>query len=198
MELGCDPKGYSRAGNDTTVWYCAVVVGRLSAELHKMRETMRSIQEILSNGGDVDQLDNEMATSASVALKEKRLTFAWVDGEVQKRFCMFYVNVEDSHDTCGPRRDITDVPRLFLVRYKRNDTEVNRKNEENSMNMFASMASRDVDPTSQLVALYKGLNEIPQIIQWISDTVRDGDSRDLPFHVSFYFLQTKACTLFVN
>ncbi|KAJ0790009.1 putative protein-disulfide reductase [Helianthus annuus] len=182
MELGCDPKGYSRAGNDTTVWYCAVVVGRLSAELHKMRETMRSIQEILSNGGDVDQLDNETATSASVALKEKRLTFAWVDGEVQKRFCMFYVNVEDSHDTCGPRRDITDVPRLFLVRYKRNDTEVNRKNEENSMNMFASMASRDVDPTSQLVALYKGLNEIPQIIQWISDTVRDGDSRDLPFH----------------
>lgn len=38
MELGCDPKGYSRAGNDTTVWYCAVVVGRQSAELHKMRE----------------------------------------------------------------------------------------------------------------------------------------------------------------
>ncbi|KAI7724950.1 hypothetical protein M8C21_026416 [Ambrosia artemisiifolia] len=182
MELGCDPKGYSRAGNDTTVWYCAVVVGRQSAELHKMRETMRSIQEILSNEGDVDQLDNQTATSAAVALKEKRLTFAWVDGEVQKRFCMFYVNVEDSHDTCGPRRDITDVPRLFLVRYKRNDTEVNRKNEETSMNMFASMASRDVDPTSQLVALYKGSNEIPQIIQWISDTVRDGDSRDLPFH----------------
>ena len=38
MELGCDPKGYSRAGNDTTVWYCAVVIGRQSAELHKMRE----------------------------------------------------------------------------------------------------------------------------------------------------------------
>ncbi|KAK9080429.1 hypothetical protein SSX86_000187 [Deinandra increscens subsp. villosa] len=182
MELGCDPKGYSRAGNDTTVWYCAVIVGRQSAELHKMRETMRSVQEMLSNDGDVDQSDNQKATSAAVALKERRLTFAWVDGEVQKRFCMFYVNVEDSHDTCGPRRDITDVPRLFLVRYKRNDTEVNKKVEENPMNMFASMASRDVDPTSQLVALYKGLNERPQIIQWISETIRDGDSRDLPFH----------------
>ncbi|KAI3820850.1 hypothetical protein L1987_08400 [Smallanthus sonchifolius] len=182
MELGCDPKGYSRAGNDTMVWYCAAVVGRQSAELHKMREAMRRVQEILSNDVDVDQLDDQTAPSAAVALKEKRLTFAWVDGEVQKRFCMFYVNVEDSYDTCGPRRDITDVPRLFLVRYKRNDTEVNKKIEENSMNMFASMASRDVDPTSQLVALYKGLNEIPQIIQWISETVRDGDSRDLPFH----------------
>ncbi|XP_076918424.1 uncharacterized protein LOC143578843 isoform X1 [Bidens hawaiensis] len=181
MELGCDPKGYSRAGNDTTVWYCAVVIGRQSAELHKMRETMRSVQERLSND-DIDQLDDQTATSAAVAFKEKRLTFAWVDGEVQKRFCMFYVNMEDSHDTCGPRRDITDVARLFLVRYKRNDTEVNKKIQETPTNMFALMASRDADPTSQLVAVYKGLNEIPQIIQWISDTVRDGDSRDLPFH----------------
>nr|XP_043607357.1 uncharacterized protein LOC122579285 isoform X2 [Erigeron canadensis] len=185
MELGCDPKGYSRAGNNTTIWYCAIIVGRQSSELHKMRETMRRVQDILSNTGvgDEDQLDHQAATSAAVALKEKRLTFAWVDGEAQKRFCSFYVNVENSHDTCGPRRDITDVPRLFLVRYKRNDTEVNKKTDENPMNnMFATIASRDVDPTSQLVALYKGLDETPQIIQWISETVRDGDSRDLPFH----------------
>lgn len=44
---------------------------------------MRRVQEKLSNG-DVDQLDDQAATSAAVALKEKRLTFAWVDGEVQK------------------------------------------------------------------------------------------------------------------
>ncbi|KAJ9568296.1 hypothetical protein OSB04_004262 [Centaurea solstitialis] len=183
MELGCDPKGYSRAGNNTVVWYCAVLLGRQSAELHKMRETMRRVQDILSNAGEVDQLDqHQTATSAAVALKEKRLTFTWVDGEAQKRFCLFYVNVEDSYDTCGPRRDIADVPRLVLVRYKRNDTEVNKKVEDNSMNMFASIASRDVDPTSQLVALYKGLDETPQIIQWISETVGDGDIRDLPFY----------------
>ncbi|XP_071702015.1 uncharacterized protein [Rutidosis leptorrhynchoides] len=186
MELGCDPKGHSRAGNDTTVWYCAVLVGRQSAELHKMRETMRRVQDILSDtedgDGDADQLDRETATSAAVAWKENRLTFVWVDGEAQKRFCLFYVNGADSHDTCGPRQDITDVPRLFLIRYKRNDTEVNKKVEENPMNMFATIASREVDPTSQLVALYKGLEETPQIIKWISETVRDGDSRDLPFH----------------
>lgn len=38
MELGCDARGYSRAGNDTMVWYCVVLAGRLSPELEKMRE----------------------------------------------------------------------------------------------------------------------------------------------------------------
>lgn len=38
MELGCDARGYSRAGFDTSTWYCAIIVGRLSAELNKMRE----------------------------------------------------------------------------------------------------------------------------------------------------------------
>ncbi|KAI3691129.1 hypothetical protein L2E82_49347 [Cichorium intybus] len=132
MELGCNPKGYSHAGNDTMVWYCAVLIGRQSTELYK------------------------------IALKEKRLTFAWVDGEAQKRFCLFYVNGEDSHDTWGPRRDITDIPRLFLVHYKRNDTEANKNIDKNSMNMFATIASRDVDPTSHLVSLYKGLDETSQ------------------------------------
>jgi len=38
MELGCDPHGYSRAGYDTMIWYCAIVVGRPSLELNRMRE----------------------------------------------------------------------------------------------------------------------------------------------------------------
>lgn len=38
MDLGCDPRGYSRAGSDTMVWYCVILAGRLSAELNKMRE----------------------------------------------------------------------------------------------------------------------------------------------------------------
>lgn len=42
---------------------------------------MRRVQEILSDGEDVA---HETDTSAAVALKEKRLTFAWVDGEEQK------------------------------------------------------------------------------------------------------------------
>lgn len=38
MELGCDPRGYSRAGNDMMVWYCVVLAGRQSLELNKMRQ----------------------------------------------------------------------------------------------------------------------------------------------------------------
>ncbi|CAK8570972.1 unnamed protein product [Lathyrus sativus] len=38
MELGCDPHGYSRAGYDTTIWYCAIALGRPSMELNRLRE----------------------------------------------------------------------------------------------------------------------------------------------------------------
>lgn len=38
MELGCDARGYSRAGYDTMTWYCVILAGRLSLELNKMRE----------------------------------------------------------------------------------------------------------------------------------------------------------------
>lgn len=38
MELGCDARGYSRAGYDTTTWYCAILAGRHGPELSKMRE----------------------------------------------------------------------------------------------------------------------------------------------------------------
>lgn len=37
MQLGCDARGYSRAGYDTVTWYCAVVAGRHSPELSNMR-----------------------------------------------------------------------------------------------------------------------------------------------------------------
>lgn len=38
VELGCSSRGYSRAGSDTKIWYCAIVAGRQSQELNKMRE----------------------------------------------------------------------------------------------------------------------------------------------------------------
>lgn len=37
MALGCDPRGYSRAGHHTVTWYCAVIAGRHSPELSTMR-----------------------------------------------------------------------------------------------------------------------------------------------------------------
>ncbi|XAR50030.1 hypothetical protein NMG60_11004242 [Bertholletia excelsa] len=42
--------------------------------------------------------------------------------------------------------------------------------------------SEEVDPASQLVARYNGSSEIPEIIKWISQIIKDGDSVDLPFY----------------
>lgn len=48
MELGCDARGYSRAGYDTLTWYCAILVGRQGLELNKMREVGISVQDYFS------------------------------------------------------------------------------------------------------------------------------------------------------
>ncbi|KAJ4841047.1 hypothetical protein Tsubulata_009388 [Turnera subulata] len=206
MELGCDPRGYSRAGNDTTSWYCVILAGRLGPELNNMRQTMRRIQVALhddeTNAADVDQ--SLLATT----LKKNRLTFAWLDGEAQEnfvassvqftdlsstlgmdysklscmqKFCSFYLHSETVFDTCGQRRDMHDVPRLFIVRYKRNATEDNIEVEKKPKNLFSVLEDQDLDQASQLVARYNGSDEIPQIIRWISETIRDGDTRNLPY-----------------
>ncbi|XP_028121430.1 uncharacterized protein LOC114318696 isoform X6 [Camellia sinensis] len=79
MELGCDARGYSRAGNETAIWYCVILAGRSSPELNKMHATLRRIQEALST---VDK--DQPSSLAAVALKEKRLIFTWLDGEAQQ------------------------------------------------------------------------------------------------------------------
>lgn len=182
MELGCDARGYSRAGNDTMTWYCVILAGRLSPELNKMRETMRRVQEMLLNDDEVDAAaKDEWFAPSAIVLKEKRLTFTWLEGEAQKKLCFFYLHSESSYETCGPRRDVTDVPQLLIVRYKRNATEESSKVKKKANNIWDAFQDDEVDPASQLVAKYNGSDEIPQIIQWISKIVKDGDSRDLPF-----------------
>ncbi|THG10773.1 hypothetical protein TEA_010681 [Camellia sinensis var. sinensis] len=93
MELGCDACGYSRAGNETTIWYCVILAGRSSPELNKMRATLRRIQEALST------VDNDQPSSlAVVALKEKQLTFTWLDEEAQQTCTSQF----EACNTCAP------------------------------------------------------------------------------------------------
>ncbi|XP_048329679.2 uncharacterized protein LOC107419220 isoform X2 [Ziziphus jujuba] len=186
MELGCDARGYSRAGYDTTTWYCAILAGRHGPELNKMRETMRRVQQVLSDKTESSTVDgDESVTTALVVFKAKRLTFAWLDGEAQKRYCFFYLNSETSYETCGPRRDITDVAQLFIVRYKRNSTEENRKPETKRNSIWDALQEQELDSAAQLVARYNGSAESPEIIKWISQIIKDGDSRDLPHYVNY-------------
>ncbi|CAA2963239.1 dnaJ homolog subfamily C member 16 [Olea europaea subsp. europaea] len=181
VELGCSSRGYSRAGSDTKIWYCAIVAGRQSQELNKMRETMRSIQEKLSNDGELDAVDLEPISAPAVsALKQKRLTLAWLDGEAQKSYCFFHIHSETSYETCGPRRGMTDAAQLFIVRYERNATEEPKKDMKPMKTPFQAWHNVDADPASTLVAKYNGSSEISEIIRWMSKTIEDGDSRELP------------------
>ncbi|KAL3528409.1 hypothetical protein ACH5RR_007731 [Cinchona calisaya] len=181
VDLGCDARGYSRAGSETRIWYCVIVAGRLSQELNKMRETIRRVQEALTNNGELTALDQDsLSAPAVLALNQKRLTFTWLDGEAQQKYCFFHVNSEDSYETCGTRRAMIDVPRLLLVRYERNVTDDGNKIERQPRNIFEALQHSEPDPASQLVAKYMGSDEIPEIISWISKTIEDGDSRNLP------------------
>ncbi|CAL5362239.1 unnamed protein product [Camellia sinensis] len=76
MELGCDARGYSRAGNETAIWYCLILAGRSSPDLNKMRAWIQEALSIVDN--------DQPSLPAAVALKEKRLTFTWLDGEAQQ------------------------------------------------------------------------------------------------------------------
>lgn len=177
-ELGCDARGFSRAGEDTKIWYCVVLVGRYSQELNEMRETMRRVRETLSIDGELTAVDQDLSSApALLALKQKRLTFTWLDGEAQKSYCFFYINSENSYETCGPRRDITDTAQLFIVRYDRNGTE---DVEKQPTSKFSPLYNVETDPASQLVAKYNGSNKIEEIVQWISEIIKDGDSKNLP------------------
>ncbi|XVF09038.1 hypothetical protein REPUB_Repub07fG0056000 [Reevesia pubescens] len=182
-DLGCDARGYARAGRDTVTWYCAILAGRLGPELHSMRETMRRVQETLSKSNELNAAsEDEHSITAAVAFKNKRLTLSWLDGEVQKNYCFFYLNTENSYETCGPRRAPTDVPRLFIVRYERNATEDSVKVEKKVKSIW-EFHQQEFDPAAQLSVTYNGSAEISQIIQWISNIIKDGDSRKLPFYV---------------
>ncbi|KAG9451366.1 hypothetical protein H6P81_011331 [Aristolochia fimbriata] len=188
MELGCDARGYSRAGNDTVTWYCVIVVGRPGFELNKIRETIRRVQDKLVNVG-INAAANEDSSSllslAADTFKQQRLTFAWVDGEAQKKYCFFYLNSEDSFETCGPRRygDLSDTPRVFIVRYKRDPTKVGELANK-TKSIWDSYQEEDANLASQLVAKYNGSMNTPEIIRWISQIIKDGDSRDLPYFTS--------------
>ncbi|TQD79205.1 hypothetical protein C1H46_035243 [Malus baccata] len=144
-------------------------------------QAIRRVQEKLSNEVESRSADEEQSIApAAEALKSKRLTFAWLDGEAQKKYCLFFLQSENSHETCGERTDMTDVPQLFIVRYKRNVTEESEKPEKKPKSMWDAVQDQELDPASQLVAKYNGSDDTQEITKWISQIINDGDSRDLP------------------
>ncbi|KAI3882643.1 hypothetical protein MKX03_000083 [Papaver bracteatum] len=154
MDLGCDARGYSRAGYEAMTWYCVILAGRPSLELNKMRETMDRVQDTLSNKGDsgADDENSTLAPQAAAALKEKRI-------------------------------DMKDVPQIIIVRYKRNSTKQDEPKvaTRQPKTIWDTFEEDNEDLASQLVAKYDGTMETREIIQWVSKIIKDGDSTNLPF-----------------
>ncbi|RLM86671.1 hypothetical protein C2845_PM04G28860 [Panicum miliaceum] len=139
--------------------------------------------------GDVDRsaignvANSVEISSAATALKDERLTFVWLDGEVQKQICAFYL-ATDYSGACGPRgfEDDNDKPEIFIVRFQRNATYEALKAEKKN-NLMEALQGQQTD-ASQLVARYKGPDEIQEINRWISQIIKDGDSREIPYFTS--------------
>lgn len=84
---------------------------------------------------------------------------------IQRR-CLFYIHSEYNYETCGPRRDVRDVPKLIIIRFASNgteDIEKIEKVEKDPKNYLAAFLAKDIDPTSQLVAHYNGSDEVQQV-----------------------------------
>uniref|UniRef100_A0A2P2LZ27 Heat shock protein binding protein n=1 Tax=Rhizophora mucronata TaxID=61149 RepID=A0A2P2LZ27_RHIMU len=142
------------------------------------------LQELLLNDNELSAADIDQSSLLATALRNKRLTFSWLDGEAQHKYCLYYLHSETSYETCGPRRGLIDIPRLFIILYKKNTTQDDVKVEGKWKNVFNLLEDADVVHTTQLVSRYNGSNEIPEIIQWISRTIQDGDTRDIPIYDS--------------
>ncbi|KAL3697065.1 hypothetical protein R1sor_011141 [Riccia sorocarpa] len=178
--LGCDAAGHSLAGNDTRTWYCVVVAGKTGPALSQMRTVLRGVQEQLKLGKGSDS----SATVAIEAYREKRLRLAWLDGEIQKDFCYFYLNSESMFEACGPRKyEIEDRPKIFLIRYLR-EVEENEVEDQKKRWLPKTTWEREADEEKQyarqLVTTYNNSLDVAEIVAWVANMVDQGDSEELP------------------
>ncbi|KAF7014629.1 hypothetical protein CFC21_028609 [Triticum aestivum] len=188
LDLGCDARGHSRAGKEIMIWYCVIAAGRPGVELSKKRQILRKAQDqLLSAAGEsaTGNLENLVeVASAATALKNDRLTFVWLDGELQKKICAFYL-ATDYHGACGPRgfEDDNDKPEVFIVRFQRNATYEALKADKKN-NLIETLQGQDTPDASQLVARYNGPDGILEINKWVSQIIKDGDTREIPYFTS--------------
>lgn len=188
-ELGCNGAGYSIGGKDIQTWYCVIVAGRPGLELSQARAVLRGVQENLtkevSSGFEGECLSD--FSNAVSAFNQKRLSLSWLDGLTQKQLCYFYLNSEKVYETCGPKSfpEQNDVPRIFLVRYRRHPKDhhffLQKKSRFNSI--WQKLLEEEEDLASQIVAKYNGSMEVSEIVFWVSEMIKEGDSEDLLFYI---------------
>ncbi|KAL3678294.1 hypothetical protein R1sor_021250 [Riccia sorocarpa] len=192
--LGCDAAGHSLAGYENMVlcrsrWEdgpCsqsnadsknARPVREFS---FRMLQVLRGVQVQLKLGKGNDS----SATVAIEAYREKRLRLAWLDGEIQKDFCYFYLNSESMFEVCGPRKyEIEDRPKIFLIRYLR-EVEENEVEDQKKRWLLKTTWEIEADEEKQyarqLVTTYNNSLDVAEIVAWVANMVYQGDSQELP------------------
>ncbi|KAG0463661.1 hypothetical protein HPP92_019730 [Vanilla planifolia] len=123
------------------------------------------IQKTLRDDADANGNKVSVEASAAVAAMARRLSFAWLDGGVQKDYCLFYLHkLENIYETCGPSDyDSKDVPRLFIVRYKRNSVEHELRPKKKPNSFWSAFDKENSNLASQIVAVYNGTVDIQEI-----------------------------------
>ena len=60
---------------------------------------MRRVQQILSSAAELNGADKQQPSEPSaIALKDKRLTFTWLDGEAQKVYLFIFLFYQACYD----------------------------------------------------------------------------------------------------
>lgn len=188
--LGCDARGEAMAGRDMETWYCVIVAGRTGLPLNQARGVMRGVLQNLTNSEITPHADDiPQHLLAAEAMRTKRLSLSWLDGEIQKDFCYFYLHSPTMFEACGPKKygEVEDVPKLFLVRYQRRflspEEEVEQEKQKallRARNIWMSLQVDSKDVASQLVSKYHGEIEVSHVVVWISQMVYEGDNHRLP------------------
>ncbi|KAG0465056.1 hypothetical protein HPP92_019220 [Vanilla planifolia] len=150
-------------------------------------ESQGRIQKTLRDDADANGNKVSVEASAAVAAMARRLSFAWLDGGVQKIVPFILdvganpsqlegINKEDDDNKFkkngnrGMRTmftiddyDSKDVPRLFIVRYKRNSVEHELRPKKKPNSFWSAFDKENSNLASQIVAVYNGTVDIQEI-----------------------------------
>lgn len=110
------------------------------------------------------------AYKSSSGIVEKNIhLWSWLLTElIIQDYCKFYLGEGASEGTCGQRKGMTDIARLLVIRYLRNNSAVDTRTQE--MSKWKSLLVQDIiddtDQAGQFVAGYKGTADDSEVCRF--------------------------------
>ncbi|EFJ05466.1 hypothetical protein SELMODRAFT_431550 [Selaginella moellendorffii] len=93
------------------------------------------------------------------------------------KFCYYCLPSEPILETCRPRQNQEqDVARIFMIRFRRDPNH-----QKPRINTWWRLDDEEQDLASMPIAPYSDANEISEVLSWISNSVRNSDTNEIPF-----------------